>query len=138
MKQTICAWFGALTALITTAFGGWDGALTTLFIFMAIDYLSGWILAGVFHRSEKTETGTLSSAVGFRGLCKKGMELLVVLIAARLDLLMGSDFLRDAVCLGFLLNELLSIVENAGAMGVPIPGPLRRAIALLEEQQKEQ
>ncbi len=136
MKHPLCAAFGALTALITTAFGGWDGAMTTLFLFMAIDYLSGLILAGIFHRSDKTKTGTLSSAVGFRGLCKKGMELLVVLIAARLDLLLGSDFLRDAVCVGFLVNELLSIVENAGAMGVPIPAALRRAIALLEQQQE--
>ena len=59
------------------------------------------------------------------------MMLLIVLVAVRLDLLMGTDYLRDAVCIAFIANEALSIIENAGLMGVPLPEMLRNAIDIL-------
>ena len=64
-------------------------------------------------------------------MCRKGMMLLIVLVAVRLDLLMGTDYLRDAVCITFVANEALSIIENAGLMGVPLPEMLRNAIDIL-------
>lgn len=64
---------------------------------MGADYVTGLIVAGVFHTSEKTENGTLESRAGWKGLCRKGVTLLVVLVACRLDLMMGSNFIRDAV-----------------------------------------
>ena len=98
---------------------------------MAIDYISGLLVAGVFKTSPKSETGALSSKVGYRGLCKKGMILLFVLIAYRLDLLIGTDYIRDAAIIGFCVNELISIVENAGLMGIPLPPILIKAIDVL-------
>lgn len=77
---------GVFGSIITTAFGGWSAAMTTLIIFMAIDYLTGLITAGVFHKSTKTDSGTLESRAGFKGLCRKGVMLLIVLVACRLDL----------------------------------------------------
>ena len=135
LKPLLCAWLGVLGGMISSWFGGWNSAMTTLLVFMAIDYLSGVILAGVFHRSGKTETGALSSLVGFKGLCKKGMMLLIVLVSARLDLLLGSDFIRDSACIALIVNELISIVENAGLMGVPIPAIITKAIDSLHEKE---
>ncbi len=103
-------------------FGGWDGSMATLMIFMLIDYVTGLIVAGVFHASPKSESGALESRAGLKGLIRKGYTLLFVLIGARLDLTLGTSFVRDGIIVGFLLNELISIVENAGLMGIPLPG----------------
>lgn len=134
MKNTICMVLGMLGAMIANAFGGWDAAMVTLVIFMAVDYITGLIVAGVFHRSGKSESGALESRAGFKGLCRKGGVLLLVLVATRLDLILGSDFIRDAVCIGFTANELISIVENAGLMGIPIPNVLNNAIDVLRKK----
>lgn len=132
MKQSICTLLGVLGGAVASAFGGFDGALVTLVLFMGADYLSGLVVAGVFHNSGKSRDGALDSRAGFKGLFRKGMVLVLVLAAARLDLLLGADFLRDAVCIGFTANELISIVENAGLMGLPIPAVLTRAIDILQ------
>lgn len=134
MKYAICTFCGVIGGAIASAFGGWNQAMATLLIFMAVDYITGMIVAGVFHRSGKTESGTLSSNVGFRGLIKKGVCLLIVLVAARLDLLLGIEYMRDAVIIAFILNELISIVENAGLMGIPIPAVIKKAIDVLQDK----
>ena len=134
LKDTVCLAVGAFGALVAAHFGGWDAALATLIIFMAIDYLTGIIVAAVFHKSEKTPDGTLESRAGWKGLCRKGVSLLIVLIACRLDLLMGTSFIRDTVVIGFIANETISIIENAGLMGVPIPAVIVSAIHVLKEK----
>ena len=134
MKSWFTALIGVIGSFITSLFGGWDAALVTLIIFMGIDYVTGLIVAGVFHNSEKTENGALESRAGWKGLCRKGVTLLVVLVACRLDLVIGSNFIRDAVVIAFVANETISIVENAGLMGVPIPGAVVRAIEILKKK----
>ena len=131
MKEGMCTGIGLIGSLIASAFGGWDSALITLMIFMIIDYVSGLIVAGVFHASLKSETGTLESRAGWKGLCRKGMTLLFVLIAYRLDIAIGVDYIRNAVIIGFMANELISIVENAGLMGIPLPDAITKAIDVL-------
>lgn len=133
MKQTICTIAGIAGGFIASAFGGWDAAMTTLVIFMVIDYLSGLLVAGVFHKSKKTESGALESRAGWKGLCRKGMTLLVVLIGSRLDLALGVRYIRDAVIIGFIANETISITENAGLMGLPLPETITKAIDVLTE-----
>ena len=125
---------GCVGSVIASLFGGWDAALVTLLIFMGVDYVTGLIVAGVFHTSEKTENGTLESRAGWKGLCRKGVTLLVVLVACRLDLMMGSNFIRDAVVIAFVANETISIIENAGLMGVPIPAVIVKAIEVLKKK----
>lgn len=132
MKETILAIVGIIGAAIAHVFGGWNAAMGTLLIFMGIDYLSGLIVAGIFHASPKSEGGALESKAASKGLIRKGMALLVVLIGARLDLLLGTDYIRDGIIIAFVVNELLSIVENMGLMGVPFPEPLKNAIELLK------
>lgn len=134
MKESICTGIGVVGGLIASLFGGWDAALITLMIFMGIDYLTGLIVAGVFHNSEKTENGTLESRAGWKGLCRKGVTLLIVLVACQLDLVMGSNFIRDAVIIAFVANETISIIENAGLMGIPIPAAIMRAIEILKNK----
>ena len=132
LKTTILAAFGTIGAFISSLFGGWDAALTTLVIFMAIDYISGLIVAGVFKRSLKSENGGLESKAGWKGLYRKGMILLIVLIAVRLDMAMGTAFLKDGVVIAYIVNETISIIENAGLMGLPIPSVIRKAIDALQ------
>ncbi|MDY2855375.1 MAG: phage holin family protein [Oliverpabstia sp.] len=131
MKRVICTVVGMVGGFIASLFGGWSTGLVTLLIFMSIDYLSGLIVAGVFHNSPKTGTGTLESRAGWKGLCRKCMTLLFVLIAYRLDLELSTNYIRDAVIIGFMANELISIVENAGLMGIPLPPVVTKAIDVL-------
>ena len=133
-KNIICTVLGVIGAAISNLFGGWDAALTTLIIFMAIDYASGIIVAGVFHKSSKSDTGGLNSHIGWQGICRKGITLAIVLIACRLDLLIGTSYIKDAVIIAFCANELISIVENAGLMGLPIPNVITKAIDVLKEK----
>ncbi len=112
MKGYVTTAFGVVGGFIASLFGG-DAALTTLVIFMGIDYVTGLIVAGVFHNSGKTESGALESRAGWKGLCRKGMTLLIVLIACRLDLIMNTSFVRDAVVIGYIANETISFVEKS-------------------------
>lgn len=128
---------GVIGAGIASLFGGWDSALITLILFMGIDYVSGLIVAGVFHNSQKTDTGALESKAGFKGLCRKGMTLIFVLIGYRLDLAVGTNYIRDAVIIGFIANETISIVENAGLMGLPLPAIITKAIDILTKKSRK-
>lgn len=135
--NVIKAVIGILGASIASLFGGWDTAMVTLLIFMAIDYISGLIVAAVFKKSPKTETGALESRAGFKGLFRKGMTLLIVLIACRLDLVMHTNFIRDAVVIAYIVNESISIIENAGLMGIPVPKAIIKAIEILKRKEDE-
>ncbi len=134
MRDTILAVCAVIGAFIAHAFGGWSTAMATLLIFMGIDYLSGLVVAGIFHASPKSAGGALESKAASKGLIRKGMALLVVLIGARLDLMLGTNYIRDGIVIAFCVNELLSIVENMGLMGVPFPEPLKNAIDILKNK----
>lgn len=137
MKNTVVAGIGIIGSFISTLLGGWDTGLATLCIVMAVDYITGWIVAGVFKNSEKSENGGLSSSAGFKGLVKKGVMLLIVLVAYRLDLTVGSTYIRDAVIIAFIANEVISITENAGLMGIPIPAVIVKAIDVLKNDDQK-
>lgn len=134
----LCSTLGIVGSFIAGFFGGWDAGMVTLVTFMCIDYISGIIVAGVFKKSNKSETGALSSKVGWLGLCKKVMTLLIVVVGYRLDLLIQTDYIRDAVVIGFAANELISIIENAGLMGLPLPHVLIEAIEVLKGEQNHE
>lgn len=133
MKYKLSTFLAIVGSAFASLFGGWDLSLQTLFIIMAIDWLTGGILLPiVFKKSPKSENGALKSRAGWKGLCRKSMTLFYVLIAARLDAMIGSDYIRDAVCIGFIVNETLSVIENAGLMGVPLPDKLKKSIDILK------
>lgn len=136
MKETVLGIIGVVGAAIASFFGGWNASLTTLLIFMAVDYISGMVVAAVFHASNKSQDGTLSSNAGWKGLAKKCMVLVFVLVAHRLDLAMGTTYIKDGVTIAFIANELLSVIENAGLMGVPIPTVITDAIEVLKNKKE--
>lgn len=137
MKEFICTALGVVGSFITTLFGGWSTGMITLIIFMVVDYITGLITAGVFKASAKSGNGGLESRAGWKGLCRKGVTLLVVLVAYRLDLLIGTNYIRDAVIIAFCANELISIVENCGLMGLPLPKVIIKAIDVLKSKESE-
>lgn len=134
VKLNIISLAGILGAIFSNIYGGWTQGMTTLIIFMAADYFTGLIVAGVFHKSNKSCNGTLESRAGFKGLCKKGVVLIIVLVAVRLDIMLQLDTIKDAVVIGFCFNEGISILENAGLMGLPIPDKLRQALDILQNK----
>lgn len=122
--------------VIVSAFGGWNAALTALVVCMVVDYSTG-IAVAIAGKSKKTEKGGLSSTVGMRGIIKKIVIMLLVLVSAQVDSVMGTHYIRDAVCIGFVLNEILSIIENAGLLGIPLPAALKNAVDLLKTKSGE-
>lgn len=134
MKESICTVLGMVGAGIAAAFGGWDAALMALVVCIVVDYITGTLVALVFHNSNKSDTGAYNSSYGLKGLCRKGLMLLFVLVAVQLDALMGADYVRDAVCIGFCSNEVLSIVENLGLAGVPMPETVVKALEQLQKK----
>ena len=128
---------GLVGGFIAMALGGRSDALITLMIFMSVDYVTGLIVAGIFKKSKKSENGALESRAGFKGLCRKGVALLIVLVAVRLDIVMQTSYIKDAVIIAFIANEGISIIENAGLMGIPVPGIIARAIDVLKKNSDE-
>lgn len=138
VKSKLCTVIGLNGSFITSFMGGWDTGMVTLITCMAVDYVSGLIVAGVFHNSSKTETGGLESKAGWKGLCRKCMTLLFVMVSYRIDMLIGTNYIRDAVIIGFVANEVISIVENAGLMGIPLPAAVTKMIDILTKKAEQE
>ena len=131
MKEWICMIAGIVGGFITTLLGGWDSALVTLIVFMGVDFFTGVVTAAM-GKSKHTDSGGLSSKAGWFGLAKKVCTLLLIAVAVRMDIMLGTTYIPDAVCISFCLNELLSIVENTSLMGVPFPPAIKKAIDVLQ------
>lgn len=141
MKQKICTIIGMAGGAVASLLGGWSAALQYLVIAMITDYVSGLVVAGVFHASKKSQHGALESRAGWKGLYRKVFTIAFVVIARGVDVYLGIDYVKDAVIIGFFTNEVISIVENAGLMGIPMPPIITKAIDLLttkaNNEQKE-
>ena len=138
VKNTVLAGIAAAVGAVAGALGGWDAALKTLLVLMAIDWMTGLTVAGVFQRSVKSEQGRLDSRVAFKGACKKGAELGLVLVAVQLDAMAGAgQYARIAVLVFFIGHEGLSVLENLGLMGVPYPQFLRDILEVLRDKGDE-
>jgi len=137
VRESIIILIGILGGAVASIIGGWDLALQTLVFFMGIDFVTGFIVAAVYKRSRKSSSGTLNSRIGFKGILKKCMMLTMIIMGYQLDRIIGWDFVRYAMIIAFLVNESVSIIENAGLMGVPIPNVLRQAIEILRTKSGE-
>ena len=129
----------AAAGAVLGLFGAWTQMHTILVVFMATDYITGCVVAAL-GRSPTTEGGGLSSKVGFIGLAKKGLIMAIVLLATMLDRAIGNTsmvFQSAALCY-YIANEGLSILENAGALGVPFPARLRGALEELRDRDDDQ
>ena len=126
--------FSSLGLIISNLLGGWDVPIQTLLFFMAIDYITGLLCA----ISGKSEKGSLNSQVGWKGLVKKGVALLIVMCAYRIDTMASIDYARNWTILSFTLVEFISITENSGLLGVKVPSFLVRIIEVLKNKQEEE
>ena len=133
-KPSFLAAVGSVGGFIVRLLGGWGEDMTTLLIFMGVDFLLGLAIAAIWKKSGKSETGALNSWSAWVGLIRKGASLLVVLVGNRLDIMLGLDYIRTAVIIAFCTDELISIVENLGIMGVPLPVVVTKAIDVLKSK----
>lgn len=136
-KNMILAAAATAGSVVAHALGGWDGALALLLAMMAADFLTGWLVAAVWKKSNKSATGALDSRAGWKGLCRKGVVLILVWVGVKLDKALGIGYVRTAVCLFFAGNEGLSLLENLGLMGVPFPKFLKNALEALRDKGDE-
>lgn len=134
MKDLISAAVGFAAGFVSWLVGGFDAPVLALVICMGVDYVTGLIVAGVFHASPKTSGGGLDSRVGWKGLARKFVTILIVVVANLADLLLEVHYIRDAAVAAFCANECLSILENAGLMGIRIPKNLTSALEKLGEK----
>ena len=137
-RPAVCAAAGTLGTCVASIFGGWSSDLKTLLILMLIDYIMGIIIAGVFKKSTKSKNGALSSEAGLRGIIKKCGALVCVIVAVQVDGMLQVDYIRTLVIVALVVNELISIVENLGIMGVPVPKPLLKAIDILKNKSESE
>ncbi len=128
-------YFNAIVAVLATfftyIFGVWDLAMQVLIVFMTLDYGTGVLYAYLI--------GQLSSEVGFKGLVKKCMILVVVIIGVMLDRMLGNGtwMFRTLVCYFYIANEGISLLENVGNIGIPIPNKIRNALEQLNKDDEE-
>lgn len=127
--------FSGVMGFLASLFGGWDKSIITLIIFMIVDFFLGVTAAGVFKVSKNTENGGLESRAGWKGLCRKFGTLAVVLIACRLDMLLGTSYIRDTVVICYICNECISVTENLALIGVPVPQRLTDALEILKNKE---
>ena len=127
IKNLILAALATTGSVIAQALGGLDMALKVLICFMVLDYATGWLVAAIWHKSGKS----------FKGLAKKCVELALVWMGALLDQATSSDFVRDAVCMFFIANEGLSILENTAIMGVPYPAFVKNMLDAIRQASDE-
>lgn len=129
MRYYVDLIIGIIGSFISYLFGGWNTMIQTLLLFMILDYLTGIIVAGVFHKSSKSASGALSSKAGFKGLAKKIVILIVICLSYRIDIMLNlNNTLYSIVVIAYIANESISILENAIAMGIPVPKKLEEAI----------
>jgi toxin secretion/phage lysis holin len=137
IKNGVLAGLAIFGSFLANALGGWDGALKVLVIMMVADYVTGLLVAALWHKSPKSDSGALDSRAGFKGIVRKCMILLLVWVAAAMDRYLGINFARAAVILFFIGNEGLSLLENMGLMGVPYPQKFKNALEALKKQGDE-
>ena len=125
----------AAAGAVAGCFGEWSAALTVLVWVMGIDYLTG-VMAAAAGRSDKTEHGGLSSKAGFIGLARKGIIMLIVLLATLLDRTLnnGTMVFQTAATCYYIANEGLSILENAARLEVPFPEGIKRALESMRDE----
>ena len=105
-------------------FGGWSSLLEILLAFVIIDYITGFVAAGI--------EGKLASEVGLKGIAKKVFIFVMVAVAHLADQAAGTQIIRDAAIFFYLANELLSIIENSGRIGLPVPPIISHAVEILK------
>ena len=138
MKDIFCFCCACVSRAILYLVGDITMPFIILLIFMSTDYITGLILSGVFKKSKKTESGGLSSEIGFKGLIKKVCIIICVIVANMLDYVLKTNYIRNVVIISFITNEVISIIENLGLIGVKIPKVITNAIDILKGKEEDE
>lgn len=138
MKDIFCICCACVSSAILYLVGDITMPFIILLIFMCTDYITGLILSGVFKKSKKTESGGLSSEIGFKGLIKKVCIIICVIVANMLDYVLKTNYIRNVVIISFITNEVISIIENLGLIGVKIPKVITNAIDILKGKEEDE
>lgn len=113
------------TGFLIGIYGGWSVLLQVLLTLVVIDYISGLLASGV--------EGKLSSKVGFKGIAKKLMIFVLVAVGHLVDKAIGQgSMIQDSIIFFYMGNEILSIIENAGRTGLPVPDQIKSAVQILK------
>ena len=134
IKNTVLAFLAGMASVFSQTLGGWDSFLSALVMFMIADYITGMVVALVFHKSQKTKNGGASSSVGYKGIVKKTCILILIALSVRVDEISGTHYVRSATIFFFLGNEGLSVIENLALMGVPYPEFVKKALEAVKEK----
>lgn len=138
MKDIFCWVCAIVSSAILYLVGDITMPFIILLIFMCTDYITGLILSGVFKKSKKTKSGGLSSEIGFKGLIKKVCIIICVIVANMLDYVLKTNYIRNVVIISFITNEVISIIENLGLIGVKIPKVITNAIDILKGKEEDE
>ncbi|HBR32168.1 MAG TPA: holin [Clostridiales bacterium] len=134
LKLSIAGTVGIVGGTLASFLGEWSNDLITLLILMVIDIVTGIIVAGVFHTSRKTEGGAIESNTMFKGLCKKIIMILLVVMAHRFDIELGTAAIRTGTIWAFIANEGISILENAALTGIKQLNFLTNALEVMNSK----
>jgi len=134
IKNTILAGGAFIISALCQGWHGLGALMQLLVVLMAADYVTGVLVATVWHKSNKSESGTLDSKAGFKGLVKKGVIIVLVYVGILLDRALGVDYVKNAFVLFFCGNEGLSLLENIGLMGVKYPAQLQTMLEALRTE----
>ena len=127
---------GAIGSLLINLIGKPTEDLIILIILMIVDLIVGFLISAIWQKSTKTDSGKLSSSVMFKGIVKKFLTLVIVVIAYQLDILLAMNVIRHIVIIAFIVEEVLSITENIAITGIKIPAIITKALDVLEKEVK--
>ena len=138
VKQVISLVIGTLTTGLLKVIGEPTQDLKILLLLMVIDLIVGFTVSAVWHKSSKTKSGKVSSKVMFKGIVKKILTLVLVVVAYQIDILLGYDVIRHVVIIAFIVQEIISIIENIAITGIKAPDIITKALDVLERSVKDE
>lgn len=137
LKSIVSIVTGTIGSLLINLIGKPTDDLIILIVLMIIDLIVGFLVSAIWQKSSKTDSGKLSSIVMFKGIIKKFFTLVIVVIAYQLDILLAVNVIRHIVIIAFIVEEILSIIENIAITGIKIPTIITRALDVLERSVKD-
>ena len=138
VKQVISLVIGALTTGLLKVIGEPTQDLKILLLLMVIDLIVGFTVSAVWHKSSKTKSGKVSSKVMFKGIVKKILTLVLVVLAYQIDILLGYNVIRHIAIIAFIVQEIISIIENIAITGIKAPDIITMALDVLERSVKDE
>ena len=136
IKYIIELIISTLGTMLINIIGKPSDELMILLLLMIIDLITGTLVSAVWHKSSKTKSGKLSSRVMFKGIVKKLLTLVIVVISYQLDILLNIDMIRHIVIISLIIEEIISIIETIALTGKKVPTIITKALDVLEKEVK--